>query len=237
MRPGAESLQQMLTRLTGCDDERVERATTDIEEAVTYYKAVRKGVVDNDGRRVGKRASETRRQLRELRKSLAVTVDLLTGLNIEARKLLADSMPQEINGKSIEGLSIEARELLADSMPGDEGIERPRQMRSSMLREIEIVGDAAARAADKAKELPDKESNYDRVVLAADVARALKNHLGITPTSTTPKQEPKNAVPVYALVLEKTLAMAGERNCNWKALTVEGIALMHEMDGTEIGDE
>lgn len=72
---------------------------------------------------------------------------------------------------------------------------------------------AAQIAAAKAARLPDKTPDHFKTVLACEIARVLKDHLGITPTLTRDNNHTRVGMrggAAFARLLRKVLFIAGE---------------------------
>lgn len=118
----------------------------------------------------------------------------------------------------IDGLDGDAKKLLRDAI----GV--PFGSYKRMLIDLRAGADAATVAATN---LPNKETNHQRVLLAAEVAVALQG-VGLD-VSTYTTAHCSTDTPIYEKVLRFCLGRVGEFSCDWKRLVVDGIAAAEDL--------
>ncbi len=123
--------------------------------------------------------------------------------------------------KLIHGLSPGSRHLLARTT-GLGFLELDRAMRPA----VKLV----RRAVRKAQELPDKHSDTRRDHLAADIARVMRNTLGIEPTKTRddPEVARSRGGGAYARILRATLAVVGIKQFSVGTVMKAGLYLLDD---------
>lgn len=175
-------------------DAEIDAAVESIEFAISYYRSTRPGIEGSDGRRIGKKPAETRRNLQALERKLAGVLEEIDCLDGDSKKLLG------------------------------EAIDAPFGRYKRMLIDLRAGAEAATVAAIN---LPNKETNHQRVLLAAEVAVVLQG-LGLD-VSTYTTLHCSTDTPVYEKVLRFCLERVGEFSCDWKRLVVDGIAAAEEL--------
>lgn len=96
------------------------------------------------------------------------------------------------------------------------------------IRRLNDLLPALRAAREAAEDLPAKESNYARSVLACDVARVLRDVLGARLATTGPDRGIRSGAH-FTAVLQQALAVVGEYHADWERLAAAGLELLDEI--------
>ena len=152
--PRAQLRAALVTITDAKDNPHIDAALDELTEAIAEYRAHSRPLVDKDGQRSAFSISETRRDLRAL-----------SGVFSKALTALKEASPD----------AQFALECQLDRL--DTGV-------TQLKRELQRATTALASALAEEKRVPDRQPNYHRNMLAMQVARTMRDTLGIRPKST-----------------------------------------------------